>query len=374
MADAIRTVLAQHDFRAGKYTVGYRSCDDSTKQAGSYEPRRCAANANAYAGADRLVTVIGPYNSGCTQVELPILNRAPGGPLAVISPTNSDPGLTQTGVPPPDGFRGTPEVYYPTGTRNFARVSPIESQKGAAEAMFAAHRGLERVYVLRDGDPRFQHDIVDPFLKTARRLGVGIAGSTRFNPDSAKRYDALARRVERSRPDGVLFASWPFPPAVDLLKAVRKRLGPRVPVMVSGEFGSHDTKDLFDWAGPAARALYLPALEVPRTAFPLTAAARRAARTIKAKQPGVLEAAQATEIVLHAIAHSDGTRASVLAELRGAEVTDGILGTFRFDANGDMTPGWVPIVRITRPAKSQAWSLKGAALVGVERPPPSAGE
>jgi ABC-type branched-subunit amino acid transport system substrate-binding protein len=105
----------------------------------------------------------------------------------------------------------------------------------------------------------------------------------------------------------------------------------------------------------------------------MTAAARRAARTIDAETSGVLEAAQATEIVLHAIAHSDGTRASVLAELRRAEVTDGILGSFRFDDNGDMTPGWVSIVRITRPADSQAHSLEGAALVGFERPPPSAG-
>ena len=84
--DAIRTVLANHGFRAGKYTVGYRSCDDSTAQAGSFEPRRCAANANAYASADRLVAVIGPRNSGCAWVELPILNRAPGGPLAVDQP------------------------------------------------------------------------------------------------------------------------------------------------------------------------------------------------------------------------------------------------------------------------------------------------
>ena len=374
MVDAIRTVLEEHDFRAGRYTVGYRSCDDSTEQAGTYELRRCAANANAYAGADRLVAVIGPYNSGCAQVELPILNRAPGGPLAVISPTNTDPGLTQTGVPPPEGNRGTPEAYYPTGTRHFVRLLSPESLQGAAEAKLAAQLGLDRVYVLRDGSPVFKHDIVDPFLQTGRRLGVGIVGSTRFNPDRAKRYDALARRVERARADGVLFASGPFRPAVTLLTTVRERLGPRVPVMVSAEFGSHGTKDLFAEAGPAVRGVYVPTLGVPRTAFSMTGAAQRAARTIDAEVPGVLEAAQATEIVLGAIARSDGTRASVLAELRGAEVTDGILGTFRFDDNGDMTPGWVPIVRITRPAESQAWELEGAAADRAVQLPPSAAQ
>ena len=106
MVDAIRAVLADHGSRAGKYTVGYRSCDDSTQAGRAFEPHRCAANANTYANVERLVAVIGPWNSGCAQVELPILNRAPGGPLAVIGPTNADIGLSATGVPPPDGYLG----------------------------------------------------------------------------------------------------------------------------------------------------------------------------------------------------------------------------------------------------------------------------
>jgi ABC-type branched-subunit amino acid transport system substrate-binding protein len=106
----------------------------------------------------------------------------------------------------------------------------------------------------------------------------------------------------------------------------------------------------------------------------MTGEARRVARTIRAEQPGALEAAQATEIVLDAIARSDGTRASVLAELRDTEVVDGILGTFRFDEKGDKTPGWMPIVRITRPADSFASKLKGAEIARVERPPASAGD
>jgi len=39
-----------------------------------------------------------------------------------------------------------------------------------------------------------------------------------------------------------------------------------------------------------------------------------------------------------------------------------------------MTPGWVSILRITRPADTFARFLEGADLVGFERPPPSAGE
>ena len=40
--------------------------------------------ANAYANAMQVVAVIGPSNSSCAMVEIPILNRAHGGPLAMI--------------------------------------------------------------------------------------------------------------------------------------------------------------------------------------------------------------------------------------------------------------------------------------------------
>ncbi|HYN92103.1 MAG TPA: hypothetical protein VER75_09280, partial [Thermoleophilaceae bacterium] len=54
-----------------------------------------------------------------------------------------------------------------------------------------------------------------------------------------------------------------------------------------------------------------------------------------------------TELVLRAIARSDGTRESVLEQLKASRVKDGILGSFRFDRNGDLTPAKMPIIRIT---------------------------
>jgi ABC-type branched-subunit amino acid transport system substrate-binding protein len=85
----------------------------------------------------------------------------------------------------------------------------------------------------------------------------------------------------------------------------------------------------------------------------------------------VLEAAQATELVLDAIAASDGTRASVLERLRTRTVRRGILGSFRFDENGDMTPGWVAILRFTKPDRGDAKDLRGAVVDRVVHVPTS---
>jgi ABC-type branched-subunit amino acid transport system substrate-binding protein len=372
MVAAIRAVLADHGFRAGKYTVGYRSCDDSTRQAAAFDRRRCAANANAYANADRLVAVIGPHNSGCSQVAVPILNRAPGGPVAMISPTNGDPGLTREGVPPPEGYRGSPEVFYPIGTRHYVRLAPPESLNGAAHAVLSKQLGLKKVYLIDDGSAYWKTGLTDPFRQVARKLRVRIAGSATFDPE-ATRADAaaLAEQVERSGAQGVQIGAHPYGNVTDLLKALRARLGARYPIMVSYDLATGiSTAELFEAVGPGMRGVYAATAEVPRTALPMTAAARRVAREVDADRPGVLEAAQAAELVLDAIAGSDGTRASVLERLRDSDVRDGILGTFRFDGNGDMTPGWEPIVRFTAPDEGRAIALEGAVVDRVVRVPP----
>src|SRR5689334_6979785 len=49
MTEAIKFILKQHGFKAGKYKVGFQSCDDSTAQQGKWASEKCSANANAYA-------------------------------------------------------------------------------------------------------------------------------------------------------------------------------------------------------------------------------------------------------------------------------------------------------------------------------------
>ena len=347
MADAIRFVLEENNYRAGRYSVGYRSCDDSTAQTGDFENRRCAANANAYAQADRLVALIGPYNSDCALVEIPILNRAPDGALAMISPTNTYSGLTRPGIDPPDGYRGEPDVYYPTGVRNYVRVRPNDDQAGAGHAVLARQLGLEGVYVLDDGSGFWRELLSEPFRVAARKLGVRVAGSGTFDP-SAKSYAALAGRVARSGAEGVVVGGDPYNGADRMIKALRARLGQRVTIM--GGFFLAFAPDVLKQAGPAARGMYATTLDLPLTALPMTAAGRRFARDVGAFEApiqGVLEAGQSAKLVLRAIARSDGTRASVLEELRALEVRNDIMGTFRFDRNGDTTLADIPIVRIT---------------------------
>jgi ABC-type branched-subunit amino acid transport system substrate-binding protein len=115
--------------------------------------------------------------------------------------------------------------------------------------------------------------------------------------------------------------------------------------MVSDQF---NVGDLLDGAGRAARGVHLATTEAMPDAASLTpAGARFAARFGTAARKGyAMNAAQAAEVVLQAIARSNGTRASVLRSLRSLRVKDGILGSFAFDRNGDITPATVTVLRV----------------------------
>ena len=85
----------------------------------------------------------------------------------------------------------------------------------------------------------------------------------------------------------------------------------------------------------------------------LDAAGRRFVREFGAIEPGgivtadALYTAQATEILLDAIARSDGSRASVRAHCSRPGSRAGLIGDVRFDANGDIRPRPFHFFRLT---------------------------
>jgi ABC-type branched-subunit amino acid transport system substrate-binding protein/streptogramin lyase len=345
---AIRFTLEQRRFRAGAFSVGYQSCDVSTPQSGGFEFRKCAANASAFAHAERLVAVIGPWSSYCGQVQIPILNRAPGAPLAMVSPSATHDGLTR-GPPvggPPDGLRGEPGVYYPDGVRNFFRVVPREALQGVAQAMQARRLGLKRVFVVAERASSWKQIHAGPFRRTAIKLGLEVVGSAGFDPET-KSYARLASRVADARPDGVFLGGLWFEGGDRVLRALRAELGARIPILATDQF--IPIPDMLEHVGPAARGLYVSATDVPAAARESSPALLRFARDfgqLSAAEPYVLPAAQAADVVMRAIARSDGSRASVLDEIRSGAVRNGVLGEFRFN-RGDITPAQVPIFRVT---------------------------
>ena len=88
-------------------------------------------------------------------------------------------------------------------------------------------------------------------------------------------------------------------------------------------------------------------------------------------EPSTVYAAQATEVLLDAIARSNGTRASVLEQLFKTHVKNGLLGNFAFDANGDTTESPITIMRVSRGGgKNTILGTGGGIVERVARPSP----
>jgi branched-chain amino acid transport system substrate-binding protein len=271
---------------------------------------------------------------------------------------------------PPWGYRGQPGIYYPTGTRNFVRLPPVDGDQGAAYALLAKQLGLGSVYVL-DGSELHRGILTRPFRYAARKLGVRVAGATEVEHET-KDYDGLAEQIARSGAQGVVLGVDPGP-ARPIIRAIRDRLGARFPIMGSNYFVF--VKDVLKFIGPAARGIYVATTDVTRADLKLTPAAEQFLEDFGEDGSGgfILESAQATELVLRAIARSDGTRESVLEQLKASRVKDGILGSFRFDRNGDLTPAKMPIIRITGstpPSARLPRFMQGAVIDRVVEIPP----
>ena len=135
---AIRLELKQMKFKIGNKTITYALCDDSTAAKGSWDPQTCTNNANAYKSVKNLLGIVGTFNSGCAEIIAPIVNRAPGGGIAMVSPANTYVGLTK-----PSGVAGEPGKYFPSGKRNYARVAVPDNFQGAADATFLKTKGIK---------------------------------------------------------------------------------------------------------------------------------------------------------------------------------------------------------------------------------------
>ena len=153
--------------------------------------------------------------------------------------------------------------------------------------------------------------------------------------------------------------------AGEVLTALRARLGRGVKILVSDVFAP--LPNVLEETGAAALGLYMTTTDVPPVEHSLTPAGRTFARDFAASNSPtgyVLPAAQAAEVVLAAIARSDGTRGSVLEQLQATKVKDGILGSFSFD-RGDITPPRIAILRVTGKTPPQyglADQYQGAVL------------
>lgn len=341
-AQAIKMVLAERDWRAGDYTVGLQACEETDAKTGIPSPEKCRRNAEAIGENRSVLGMVGPLTSNCAVHMLPTLNRAPGGPLAVISGGNTYVGLTRSG---PGTAADEPERYQPTGRRGYARLAPADDFQGAANALFARENGAKRAFVVQDGSA-YGRGLAAAFEETAGKLGLDVVGTTRWSARSAD-YRAVAERVGAADPDTVFIAGDIAANGPLLVADLAAGLGRDVQLMAGDSFNQPES--IVEAAGAGAEGLVISIAVLPNRA--LAPAGREwAAEFTKrfSQRPCCFSVhdAQATRMLLDAIARSGGDRSRVSQAIMTADVRNGLIGDFSIDRNGDTTLNQMGMYRI----------------------------
>jgi branched-chain amino acid transport system substrate-binding protein len=341
VTQALKMVLADRGWRAGDYTVGLQVCDEVAASGDASSPAKCRRNARAFSRNRSVLVVHGPATSTCAIEMAPILNRAPGGPLPALSAGPTYLGLTRSG---PGVGQGEPGKYFPTGQRSFLRIAPADDAQGAAGALYAEDRGARRVFVLNDNEP-YGFGVAEAFRLAAERIGLTVAGAGRWDP-KASDHRGLLDRIRRAGADTVYLGGFPFDRSPRFVKDIRETVGPEAQIIAPDAWNN---LAVVEAAGAAAEGFSPTIAVLPNDKLP--PAGREFAAEFERRfgaRPCCfsVHTAQATHMMLDAIADSDGSRAQVLENLFEARVEDGYVGDFELDRYGDTTLNTIAVYQI----------------------------
>ena len=334
MVDGIKLALKQAGGKAGNVTINYQSLDDSTAQAGNWDPQQTAANARKVAQDKKAVAYIGEFNSGASAISIPIINQIG---LAQISPANTYVGLT---TDEPGSEKGEPAKYYPAGTRTYARIVPRDTIQAAALVTQMKTDGCTKVAVANDKET-YGAGLARLVEITAKEQGVQIVANEGIQKEAAN-FRAVASKFKGQGADCFLFSGVTANGAVQIYKDVESAMpeaqlyGPDG-VCESG-FTNPEKDGIPKEVGEKFKCTVatLDLQSYPGGQEFITAFEKEYGEANP--DPYAIYGYEAMDLVIDTIkaAGAEGTtREGVLKQLFQTKDRDSVLGTYSIDENGD---------------------------------------
>jgi branched-chain amino acid transport system substrate-binding protein len=232
---------------------------------------------------------------------------------------------------------GEPDVYYPSGKRNYMRPVPADDVQGAVGANWAYEsKGARKAYVL-DDQSLYGHGIAVVFGKTFADLGGEVLGAEGWDPQ-APDYQALMTKIADLGPDviymGATVENNPAKVLVDL-----RSLMPADQVLALLPDGLF-TSTLIEGAGDASQGAFATFAGLPASALkgPGADYAKRLTE-ILGHSPDAYSsyAYETTAVVIQAIDKvQEKDRAKILDAMFGTKDFLGLTGkTWSFTETGD---------------------------------------
>jgi branched-chain amino acid transport system substrate-binding protein len=316
------TQLALEKFKGGLTKMGFKvelvPFDDQAK------PDVGVANAKNIIADKDILVVIGHLNSG---VAIPSSEVYKEVNLAMISPANTNPTITD---------RGYPNIY---------RVCGRDDVQGVVGAEFA-HSTLKvkTAYVIHD-KTTYGQGVAEFFKADAEKKGIKILGFE--GTEEKSNFDPIITPIKAKHPDLIYFGGI-YEQAGAFFKQAREK---GVKSKFLGPDGM-DSSDLAKIAGKAVIGMHYTSVAGPVSVYPQ---AKQFAEEYKKKfgknpEPFAAQAYDSTAIALKALeAAAKGgkmpTRDSVTAAIRMVHHT-GITGSVQFDEKGDPKKALYFVLRV----------------------------
>jgi branched-chain amino acid transport system substrate-binding protein len=310
--------------------------DDSTASAGKWDPSQTAADARKAAEDPKAVYYIGEFNSGASEVSIPILNRAG---IPQVSPANTYVGLTTN---EPGSAPGEPQKYYPTGKRTYLRIVPRDTIQAAAGLLTMKKDGCTKVAVANDKEA-YGAGLAQLLELEKGKYGVNIVSNTGIDP-TAPNFRSYASTIKSQGADCFYFAGIVSNGAVQITKDVAAAI-PHVKIyggdgICTGSYTNPSMHGIPASIGPQVQCTVatqdLAAYPGGRNFLN----AYKAAYHVASPDPYAIYGYEAMELGLQTISQlgSKGNdRSAILSALFATKARHSVLGTYGFDANGDTT-------------------------------------
>jgi len=270
-----------------------------------------AVNAATKLVADGAQAIIGHICSGATNAALGVYKDAK---LVVISPSATNPPLTQSGENP-----------------NFFRTIASDDAQARLQVDFALKKlGVKKVAVIHDkGDyGKGLAEFAKSFLEATP--GVSVALFEGVTPGAVD-YSAVVQKIKQSKAEAVIFGGY-HPEASKIVTQMRRR-GIKIP-FISDDGVKDDT--FIKVAGKNAEGVYATGPK-DTSKNPLTIKAIADHKKAYGEDPGAffLNAYAAAQALVNAIEKAGSTDYDKIVYALHNDPVDTPLGTIKFDNKGD---------------------------------------
>ncbi len=198
----------------GGYTLKYEPLNDVSTTSGKHDPQTGATNLTKLASDSTVMAVVGPFNSNVAVSEIPISSQQN---LALISPSNTNPGLTLQQYAQQNSINfsqlypnGQPACYFRIPGNDVIQgtlladiaLTPVPNKKPA----------FKKVYIVDDNETYgqglaafFQAEFTSPQNPQLTGQGGTVVGHDSITQDNASALKSLATKIINAKPDFVFY-------------------------------------------------------------------------------------------------------------------------------------------------------------------------